>query len=391
MTFDCPCWPPAWPEIEVAATEAIRSGDWGRYHSDLGRQLQSRLRDELSVKALRLCCSGTAALEIALRAAQIGNGDEVIVAAYDFPGNFRTIELVDATPVLIDVVPPQPSERPELMAVEAIGEPSLIGKDPRNAPVPALDFEQLQTAASERVRAVIVSHLHGTIANAQAIRQVCDERGWTLIEDVCQAIGGRHHDQPLGTFGHLATFSFGGSKLVSAGSGGAIVANDSKHGARLGGWMDRPGDTFPLSPLQAAVIGPQLDRLRECNQIRCQTAGFLTAQVMPQLPGWLPIDQSTAIASGVRAFYKYAWLLPSKEIRQRVIQVGREMGLPLGEGFRSMGRCSPRRCRKPVPTPVSDVMGERLVLLDHRALMVQPEQHESLADALRQLHRRVTK
>ena len=102
MPFQCPTWPPDWPSIELAIQEAIRTGQWGQYHSPLIKSLQKRLAEYLKSGPIRLCCSGTAALELALRCCRIRETDEVILAAYDFPGNFRTVELLGAKPVLVD-------------------------------------------------------------------------------------------------------------------------------------------------------------------------------------------------------------------------------------------------------------------------------------------------
>jgi dTDP-4-amino-4,6-dideoxygalactose transaminase len=405
MTFQCPHWPPDWPSIKAAALAAIQSGEWGRYHSDLTKTLEKRLSSYLDSGPTRLCCSGTAALELALRGCKISNGDEVIMAAYDFPGNFRTVELLGAKPVLADVATPI-SLNPH-------------SSNPRDIS-PTICPQQLDAAASPNVRAVIASHLHGSHAEMKRLRQTCDQNGWTLIEDACQAIGGRINGQASGSLGHLATLSFGGSKLVSAGSGGAIIANDQRLAARLSGLLDRPGDTFPLGPLQAAVIDPQLDRLDELTQTRSLTARFLREQVFPEMSDWELLhspktDTSTAVTktenaetrvdrnprqtgqptyplstSNVPAFYKFCWLAPSREIRQQIIEHGTKRGLPLGEGFRSMSRCSSKRCRKPVPTPQSDILGERLVVMDQRALLITPQQYPELADALHGLHHTVS-
>ena len=397
MTFECPAWPPDWPEIEAAALAAIRSGEWGQYHAMLAKSLQKRLASDLDCSNVRLCCSGTAALELALRCCQISTGDEVIVSAYDFPGNFRTVELLGAKPVLVDVTEWQ-NDAPVLSdAPTGSPVPTANEATQRSGISPTLCPEQLSAAAGERVRAVVASHLHGSFAEMARLRQICDQHGWVLIEDACQAIGGRIQNQPVGSFGHMGTLSFGGSKLVSADSGGAILANDDRLAARLGGLLDRPGDTFPLAPLQAAVIGPQLDRLDELTLIRSRVARFLVRDLFPDLHGWVPLcdpaisPQETAVAADrichLPAYYKFAWLVPSNEARQQVIASGLKLGLPLGEGFRSMSKSSSRRCRKPFPTPIADLLAEQLVVMDHRALLIGPEQFGALADALRELHR----
>lgn len=393
MPFQCPNWPPNWPSIKSAALAAIQSGEWGQYHSALTKTLEKRLSGQLNSGPARLCCSGTAALELALRGCKITAGDEVILAAYDFPGNFRTVEILGATPVLTDVSLPNPANPREIS--------------------PTICPEQIEAAASPNVRAVIASHLHGSHAEMKLLRQKCDQNGWVLIEDACQAIGGQIGGQTIGSFGHLATLSFGGSKLISAGSGGAIIANDQRLAARLSGLLDRPGDTFPLGPLQAAVIAPQLDRLDELTQTRALTASFLKEKVFPNMRDWDLLHFSenntpgtktdnaentktkpaqhtlSPSTSNIPAYYKFGWLAPSPEIREQIIEHGRRLGIPLGEGFRSMSRCSAKRCRKPVPTPHSDALGERLVVMDQRALLILPKQHSELADALYELHHKV--
>lgn len=356
MPFDCPVWPPDWPEIEAAALRVIRSGEWGQYQSATRSRLETRLAETFHAHAARLCCSGTAALEIALRAAQIGPGDEVILAAYDYPGNFRTIELVGARPVLADV------------------SAHNLGIDP----------EQIERCASQRVRAVIASHLCGTAAEIANLRQCCDDRGWILIEDACQSIGMKIDRRLAGSYGHVATLSFGGSKLISAGNGGALLVHSDRLAARLGSLLDRPGDTLPLAPLQAAVIGPQLDRLDELNQVRCGTARFLQSEVTPHLAGWRGIVETNQDVQP--AYYKLAWLAASRDHRDRIVEAARQAALPIGPGFRSMSRCSQRRCRKPVAIERAEQLGQCLVVLDHRALLTEPQRYDQLADALREVH-----
>ncbi len=356
MPFDCPAWPPDWPEIIDAVQSCLQSGQWGQYHSDLCSALEKRLASTFQASAARLCCSGTAALEIALRAAKIGAGDEVVVAAFDYPGNFRTIELLGATPVLVDVA-----------------EHSAC-----------LDRSQLNQAESQKVRAVVASHLFGSAAEINQLRQSCDDRGWILIEDACQVAGMEIAGSPVGSFGHFATLSFGGSKQISAGSGGALLVNSDRLAARIGPLLDRPGETFPLSPLQAAAIGPQLDRLAEMNQLRNQTARFIEQELNRQLPRWK--WQSGSNDQVNPAFYKVAWTAESAEDRNRIITAADQQGVPIGDGFRSMSRCSAQRCRKPISTPRADELGEKLFLLDHRALLIEPSRYTELADCLRQIH-----
>ncbi len=356
MSFQSPQWPPEWPEIADSIRRCVESGDWGRYHSPVCEQLEAEFCRFLGAQSLRLCSSGSAAIELALRAAKVSAGDEVIVSAYDYSASLRSVELLGARPVLVDV-----------------GEDGLT-----------IDPDSLSFSASENVRAVIASHLFGVSSGIARLRQVCDDRGWTLIEDGCQTPGMKIGQRRAGTFGHFATFSFGGSKPITAGAGGVIVAGDDKMAARLGPLMDRPGDVYAMSPLQAAAVLPQLDLFDEINGSRNRTAEFIRHTVQPKLPSWkllsIPAEGTTP------TFYKLAWLAESGDHRDRIVSAASEFDLPIGVGLRDHSRVSQRRCRKPMSLDRSARNGERLFVLDQRALLCNEQQYEHLANALIRLH-----
>ncbi len=365
-------WPPRTPDIEAAISESIRSGDWGRYFSNAHAELTRRLASLVNRKFVRLCSSGTAAVEMSLRAAAVKPGDEVIVCAFDYPGNVRCIEAVGATPVLVDA-----------------GEDGF-------SPTP----RQIAQAAGPSVRAVIVSHLYGQLAEVAEIQNLCTERKWTLIEDACQSPGARidpiaeiqgptNSNLPAGSFGHLAVMSFGGSKPLTAGNGGAVLTDDPRFDARLKSLYDRPSDTFPLSALQAAVLLPQLDRLPLLNNRRCATTQWLTQFCQQRLPHWTPLSEvphRDTVRCETRCFYKFAFLSRSPAHRQQIIAHANRLLVPLGEGFRSLHRLSDKRCRKPKPLVRSELLSNRLFVLDHQALMIEPHDYPALGAALSQVH-----
>src|SRR5205085_10640127 len=114
---------------------------------------------------------------------------------YDFAGNFRAVDAVGARPVLVDI----------------------------DSSTWCLDAQQVASAASDRVRAVIVSHLHGGLADMPAICEVAKAHGWSVVEDACQATAAQVHGRISGTWGDVGVLSFGGSKLLTAGRGGAVL------------------------------------------------------------------------------------------------------------------------------------------------------------------------
>ena len=243
--------PPSWP-LPDAAVEAVllrtfADGSWGKYHGLHCLALSERLAEMHSCEHVVLTCSGTAAVELALRGLRIGTGDEVILAAYDFEGNFKNVLTVGAKPVLIDLDP-------------------LTGQ---------LDTTQLEAARSPQTKAIIASHLHGGVVDMPAVRAFADQHQLAVIEDAAQMPGALIHGRIAGTWGEIGILSFGGSKLLTSGRGGALFTNDAAIAQRIRLHTHRGNDTYPLSELQAAVLLPQLERLAERNQIRAANVRLL--------------------------------------------------------------------------------------------------------------------
>jgi dTDP-4-amino-4,6-dideoxygalactose transaminase len=353
-----PAWPPQWPEIASAVQACVVSGQWGRYHSDLCRELAQRLQAMAGLLHCRLCCSGTAAVEIALRASAVKTGDEVVLAAMDYPGNFRCIEALGARPVLVDVQ--------------------------RNSP--CIDPESLREIASNssdnnRIVAVIASSLYGHSADWRELESICKDNHWVLINDACQVMGMEFGGKPVEAFGDISTASFGGSKVVSAGAGGAVFTNSDRLASRIDAWTNRPSETFPLSPLQAAVIGPQLDRLDQMNRKRRETVGYLAKEIDSDPDCSLQSKQCSR--DDVRSsYYKLAIETPSPDVKTQVLAKASETGLPIGTAFRSMDRSSPKRCRKPVELTNSARIAEQWIVLDHRMLLVDERHWQELRSAI---------
>lgn len=345
--------------------ELLHSSHWGSYQSPIREEWSRSLAARLGVPHARATSSGTAAVELALRAAGVGVGDAVIVAGYDFPGNFRTIELLGARPMLVDVLEDSPTIDPACL-------------------------ESLPESVTGTVRAVIISHLHGHLADARSVLEICRARGWVLIEDVCQAIGAgwrigpvgseteaapekrggpgkrTYHTTAAGQVGDIATLSFGGSKLMTAGNGGALLTSSPRWRAKLDAILDRPGDTFPMSPMQCAVLIPQLHTLDQLNRLRA--ARFRQLQSLD----WSASDCQTLAnlpADVVAAPYKFPLLAQSPSHRDEALARLATIGLPAGPGFRGMHRTSRRRSSHPVPLPHTARLSESLIVIDHRALL----------------------
>ncbi len=262
-------------DIQRLVDDLLKSGRWAAYHHPLLDELRQAIASTLAVNHVRLCPSGSAAIELALRACHLQAGDEVICAALDYPGNLRAIRVLDLQPVIVDV------------AAERF----------------TLSVSNVANAASAKTRAVLVSHLYGDIAPVDQLRALCDAEGWLLIEDVCQMPGASLGDGKLGAYGHVSAFSFGGNKPITAGAGGAVATSDARIVARMNQYVDRPSDSLTISPLQAAVLLPQwhqLDALTKRQQQRLQQWLSLQDQaVQAAIPlRCLPTEQTRPV------FYK---------------------------------------------------------------------------------------
>jgi len=349
-----PRWPIADESIRTALEAAWADGSWGRYDGPHGRRLAQRLAEMHGVEQAWCCSSGTVAVELALRGLRVSNGDEVVLAGYDFPGNFRAVEAVGATPVLVDV----------------------------QCRRWCLDEGQLDLAWSPRVRAVIVSHLHGGLADMPQIRAWADARGVGVVEDACQVPGAWVGGRAAGTWGDIGVLSFGGSKLLSAGRGGAVLANRAELIQRIKIYSERGNQAYPLSELQAAVLLPQLDSLAPRNQTRLQNAVRLI-EACREIAVLEPVTWDAE--RNIPAFYKLGWMLkppPSGLDREGFLTAVRAEGVALDAGFRGFVSRSGRRCRKVGDLPHSQAAADRTVLLHHPVLLSPQAEIERLAHAI---------
>ena len=340
-----PAGPPSWPPLDTnvkAVLEATwRDGSWGRYHGPHVTRLEELLCQFNGASFALSCCSGTFAVELALRGLDLRPDDEVILAGYDFPGNFRSIEAVGARPVLVDV-------------------------DPRTW---CLDPDTLAAAVSGQTRAILVSHLHGGLADMQRIREFADQAGLTVVEDVCQAPGASVQGRVAGCWGDVSVLSFGGSKLLTAGRGGAILTRREEVYQRAKIYCERGNHAFPLSELQAACLPAQLESLNERNQKRQAAVSRLLAAT-EHLDELRPV--TTGSTEGRASYYKLAWRYQEQHgglSRQQFIAAIQAEGVAIDVGFRGFTRRGPRRCRRAGSLDHSQRASDQTLLLHHPVLL----------------------
>lgn len=348
-------WPVADEEVRAALEQAYADGSWGRYHGPHCEALAARLCDQFNRKRAMLCSSGTIGVELALRGLGVGEGDEVVLAGYDFSGNFRAIEAVGARPVLVDV----------------------------DSETWCLDIRRLEGLDSSAVKAVVVSHLHGGLVDMPKLMSMASRRGWRIVEDACQQPGASIEGQPVGSWGEVSVLSFGGSKLLTSGRGGAVLTDDMQVNQRMKIYANRGNQAFPLSELQAAVLLPQLKKLEERNQARERRVGEIL-QITSQLSNWL---RPVACRAETRpAYYKLAWsFMPAEtqpKLRDQLLAKLQAAGAPLDVGFRGFSGRSTRRCRKHGTLSNSERLCQSTILLHHPVLLAHKKSALQVAEVL---------
>lgn len=353
-----PGWPSHDPDVLAALEQAYADGSWGRYHGPHGERLRLALAEMHGVEHVSLCCSGTFAVELALRGLKVGSGDEVILAGYDFPGNFRAITAVGAVPVLVDV-------------------------DPLNW---NLDPSRLSEARSERTRAILVSHLHGGLVSMREVLAFAAEHGLVVVEDACQAPGALVEGRPAGAWGDVGVLSFGGSKLLTSGRGGAILTRRADVQQRAKVFCEQGNHAFPLSELQAAVLLPQLAKLAARNAARAEAAtrfweGLAGVSGLRRL-----VNRAREAAA---AYYKLGFEYLAEEFGRRprhefIAAVQRE-GLAIDAGFRGFALRSERRCRAATDLTHSIKAATAGLVLHHPVLLEPGETIDRAARAVRKV------
>jgi dTDP-4-amino-4,6-dideoxygalactose transaminase len=242
-------------EIDEAVARVMTSG-WYVLGQEL-RAFEAAFASWIGVQTAIGCGNGTDAIALALRALNIGAGSTVITVSHTAVASVAAIEMVGATPLLLDVDPHYFTLDPDELAAVLANPPSALPP----------------------IRAVLAVHLYGQAVDLDAIGSACQRHGVALIEDCAQAHGARLHGKRLGTFGAASTFSFYPTKNLGAlGDGGAVATNDPDLGAKVAalrqyGWRthyisDEIGINSRLDEIQAAILQVKLRQLDAQNTRR---------------------------------------------------------------------------------------------------------------------------
>ena len=243
--------------------------------------------------------SGTDALEIALRALEVGATDEVITVSHTALATVSAILTVGATPVLVDICP-------------------LTFN---------MDVESLKSAISDKTKVIILVHLYGNPGPIEEVQEIARGLGIKVIEDCAQIAGGTYKGKRIGSFGDISAFSFYPTKNLGAfGDGGAVATSDlllyeKAKKLRQYGWDDkRLSDSFGrnsrLDDMQASVLSYRLKQLDKENDRRRQIAELYCGE-LSSLAG--AINTPTGNPLGSHVYHLFVTLLDPKVDRKQIM------------------------------------------------------------------------
>jgi 8-amino-3,8-dideoxy-alpha-D-manno-octulosonate transaminase len=289
--------------------DAARNGIWK------AKELEQAICKRFGSQYAQLVSSGTAALTTALSALGIGYEDEVIMPAFTFVASFEAVLSVGAVPVLVDV------------------DDTLT-----------LNPAAVRNAITEKTKCIMPVHMCGSMADMEALVEICKEHNLVLLEDACQSIGASYKGKYLGTIGDAGTFSFDFVKTMTCAEGGVVMTNSedvyiksdgySDHGHDHKG-VDRGADLHPfigynyrISELHAAVGLAQIQRLDEFLSIQKRNH-----QLLKDLLSEIPEVSFRRIPDPDGDSCTFlSWFLPTEEITKSVVAELRAQNI-LGGNF----------------------------------------------------------
>jgi perosamine synthetase len=293
---------------EELVLETLRSG-----RLSLGPRLgefESGLAAQLGVEHVSAVSSGTAGLHLAIRAAGVERGDDVVTTPFSFVASANCVLYEGARPVFCDI-------------------------DPRTLNISA---EAAAAALTDRTTGLLPVHIFGYPADMPAFERLAADRALWLVEDTCEALGGVHADgPPVGARGNLAVFAFYANKQLTTGEGGAVVAPSAELKERIDsernqgrvpdmGWLDhdRLGFNYRIDDISCALGVAQLERLDQMLADRARVAA-LYSQALAGVEGLsVPCPDE---GGDRRGWFVYVVQLPPDVDRDAAVLAMRERGV----------------------------------------------------------------
>lgn len=334
-------------------------------HFTLGVEVEAFEREFADFSGLPFAValnSGTSALHLALLAAGVGPGDEVVTTANTFIATIEAIHYTGAQPVFADI-------------------------DPRTA---NLDPGLAERAISPRTRAVLPVHLYGRPAAMDEFARLASRHGLALIEDACQAHGASYQGRPVGSFGQAAAFSFYPTKNLGAcGEGGALLTGDPgvverarslrNHGQSGRYAHDWLGYNYRMEAFQAGILRVKLRWLTEWNAHRRRIAALYRAQLADARVELLADDPETG-----PVYHAFAVYVDDRDrVKEKLAERGVETSIYYPQPLHLQKACAPLGYA-PGSLPATERACARVLCLPISPEL-RVEQAEYVAESLREI------
>lgn len=385
-----PAWPIFGEEEELALNRALRSGNWGRQAGTEVAAFEKAFADYHQAKHGIAVVNGTVALRLALMAAGIEAGDEVIVPPYTFIATASAVVEANSIPIFAD-----------------------IQLDSFN-----IDPAAIEALITPHTRAIIAVHLGGLPVDLNAILDLARRYNLVLIEDAAHAHGAEYRGRRVGAIGDLGTFSFQSSKNLSCGEGGIILTNNDDLAQRCrsihncgrfpgGAWYEHQtlGGNYRLSEFQGAVLNAQWRRFADQAERREENGKYLAQRLSP-IPGVIPQFRGPECTR--HAYHLFSLRILAEEFgmsREALIESLAAEGIPSSFGYplplyrqamfinqafgpyRSNDASRPKPDYRKVKCPncetISDTQG---MWFEQRLLLGTRQDMDDIADAMVKIH-----
>lgn len=284
-------------EIEENVIKVLRSGSY--ILGENVKSLEAEMADFCGVKNVVSCANGTDALQLALRALDIGEGDEVISVAFTFVATTESIGVVGAKPIFVD-----------------------INSDTFN-----IDYKEIEKKITPKTKAIIPVHLYGQPCEMDKIMEIAKKYNLYVIEDCAQAIGAEYKGQKVGSFGDIGCFSFFPTKNLGCfGDGGMLTTNSDmlakrlcalrNHGGSVRYYHDELGMNSRLDEVQAAILRVKAKHINKWNAMRRENA-YRYNELLKNIEGVVvpkELDNATCV------YHQYTIQVPNRDEVHKYLQ-----------------------------------------------------------------------
>jgi perosamine synthetase len=276
--------------------DCLDSG-WISSKGDYVHKFEKTFADSIGLKHATSVCNGTAALHLALLAAGIGEGDEVIVPTLTYIASVNCIKYVGATPVFVD-------------SCKSTWQ---------------IDSELLERRITSKTKAIICVHLYGGSCDMERIMEIAEKNNLYVIEDCAEAFGTQYKGRHVGAFGHIGCFSFYGNKTITTGEGGMVVTNDQTlidrvvhiKGQGLAAyrqyWHDVLGYNYRMTNICAAIGLAQLETSTNTLSKKLKIAQFYREKLAT-----LPVEFQEDGGSVINSSWMFSILVKDANTRDSI-------------------------------------------------------------------------